>query len=117
MSNQSILIGKNLPGLGPLGPWILTADEVPDPTALRMELLVNGETRQKASCHDLIFSVPALVAHWSRMGLEIGDLITLGTPEGVAIGSKPDPMPFYLKPGDTVHARVDQIGTLETLIV
>ena len=117
MANQSILIGKNLPGLGPLGPWILTADEVPDPAKLSMELRVNGEVRQKATCDDLIFSVPALVAHWSRMGLDVGDLITLGSPEGVAISRKPDPMPFYLKPGDVVHARVDQIGTLETLII
>ena len=117
MLNQSILLGKNFPGLGPLGPWIVTADEVPDPSALNLELTVNGEVRQKASCTDLIFSFPALIAHWSKMGLDRGDLITTGSPEGVAISRQPDPMPFYLKPGDVVGATVEQIGTLETRIV
>jgi len=116
MQNQSILLGKNFPGLGPLGPWILTADEVPDPSVLNLELTVNGEVRQQAKCTDLIFSFPALVAHWSLMGLARGDLITTGSPEGVAISRKPDPMPFYLQPGDVVHATVEQIGTLETRI-
>jgi 2-keto-4-pentenoate hydratase/2-oxohepta-3-ene-1,7-dioic acid hydratase in catechol pathway len=116
MQNQSILLGKNLPGLGPLGPWILTADEVPDPSVLDLELTVNGEVRQQASCTDLIFGFPGLVAHWSRMGLDRGDLITTGSPEGVAISRKPDPGPFYLKPGDVVRATVRQIGTLETRI-
>jgi len=116
MQNQSILLGKNFPGLGPLGPWILTADEVPDPSVLELELRVNGEVRQKASCADLIFTFPAMIAHWSRMGLDKGDLITTGSPEGVAISRKPDPMPFYLQPGDVVRATVSQIGTLETTI-
>lgn len=116
MQNQSILLGKNFPGLGPLGPWILTADEVPDPSVLELELTVNGDVRQRASCSDLIFDFPALVAHWSRMGLGRGDLITTGSPEGVAISRKPDPTPFYLRPGDVVRATVHQIGTLETRI-
>lgn len=116
MQNQSILLGKNFPGLGPLGPWILTADEVPDPSVLQLELTVNGEVRQHASCTDLIFTFPAMVAHWSRMGLARGDLITTGSPEGVAISRKPDPQPFFLQPGDVVRATVDRIGTLETTI-
>ncbi|KQT13331.1 fumarylacetoacetate hydrolase family protein [Ramlibacter sp. Leaf400] len=116
MQNQSILLGKNFPGLGPLGPWIITADEVPDPSVLELELTVNGEVRQQASCTDLIFGFPALVAHWSRMGLDRGDLVTTGSPEGVAISRKPDPAPFYLQPGDVVRATVHQIGTLETRI-
>jgi 5-carboxymethyl-2-hydroxymuconate isomerase len=115
MANQSILLGKNFPGLGPLGPWITTADEVPDPSVLGVELRVNGEVRQKADCGDLIFPFPRMIAHWSRMGLDRGDLVTTGSPEGVAIG-RPDPMPFYLKPGDVVHAIVDRVGTLETTI-
>lgn len=117
MQNQSILLGKNFPGLGPLGPWIVTADEVPDPSVLTLELTVNGEVRQKASCTDLIFSFAQLVSHWSKMGLDRGDLITTGSPEGVAISRQPDPMPFYLRPGDVVRATVDQIGTLETRIL
>jgi 2-keto-4-pentenoate hydratase/2-oxohepta-3-ene-1,7-dioic acid hydratase in catechol pathway len=115
MANQSILLGKNFPGLGPLGPWITTADEVPDPSVLRVELRVNGEVRQQADCRDLIFPFPRMIAHWSRMGLDRGDLVTTGSPEGVAIG-RPDPMAFYLKPGDVVHAIVDRVGTLETTI-
>lgn len=115
MANQSILLGKNFPGLGPLGPWILTADEVPDPSVLSLELRVNGEIRQQAKCTDLIFSFPEMIAHWSRMGLDQGDLITTGSPEGVAI-SRPDPMPFYLQPGDHVEATIAQIGTLYTHI-
>jgi 2-keto-4-pentenoate hydratase/2-oxohepta-3-ene-1,7-dioic acid hydratase in catechol pathway len=116
MANQAILLGKNFPGFGPLGPWITTADDIPDPSVLSLELRVNGEVRQKADCRDLIFSFPAMVAHWSRMGLDRGDLITTGSPEGVAIG-RPDPMPFYLQPGDVVEATVEQIGTLQTRIV
>lgn len=117
MANQAILLGKNFPGFAPIGPWITTADEIGDPSSLRMELRVNGESRQKASCEDLIFSFPAMVAHWSRMGLEPGTLISTGSPEGVAISRKPDPGPFFLRPGDVVEAIVDQVGTLETRIV
>lgn len=115
MANQSILLGKNFPGFGPLGPWILTADEVPDPAALKLRLTVNDEVRQEADCSDLIFPFPKMISHWSRMGLARGDLITTGSPEGVAIG-RPDPEAFYLKPGDIVRATVEQIGTLETRI-
>jgi 5-carboxymethyl-2-hydroxymuconate isomerase len=115
MANQSILLGKNYPGLGPLGPWILTADEMPDPAKLEMVLTVNGEERQKTTCEHMIFSFAALVSHWSRLGLARGDLITVGSPEGVAIG-RPDPLPFYLQSGDVVRADVKQIGVLETFI-
>jgi 5-carboxymethyl-2-hydroxymuconate isomerase len=115
MANQSIVLGKNFPGFGPLGPWITTADEIPDPSVLELELTVNGETRQKTDCRNLIFPFPRMIAHWSRMGLDKGDLITTGSPEGVAIG-RPDPMPFYLQPGDVVRATVKQVGTLETTI-
>ncbi|RYX90050.1 MAG: fumarylacetoacetate hydrolase family protein [Comamonadaceae bacterium] len=117
MANQSILLGKNFPGFGPLGPWILTADEVPDPSALEIELRVNGEVRQQSSCADLIFGFAEMVAHWSRMGLARGDIVTSGTPEGIAFAKRPDATSFYLKPGDSVEAEVRQIGTLETRIV
>ncbi len=115
MANQSILLGKNFPGFGPLGPWITTSDEIPDPSVLELELRVNGEVRQKTDCRDLIFPFPTMIAHWSRMGLDRGDLITTGSPEGVAIG-RADPMAFYLQPGDVVTATVAQVGTLETTI-
>jgi 2-keto-4-pentenoate hydratase/2-oxohepta-3-ene-1,7-dioic acid hydratase in catechol pathway len=115
MANQSILLGKNYPGLGPLGPWIVTADEVPDPSVLEVRLTVNGLERQHAFCSDMIFSIPELIAHWSRMGLARGDLVTVGSPEGVAIG-RDNPMDFYLQPGDVVRAEVVQVGILETTI-
>ena len=117
MRNQLVMMGKNFPGFGPLGPCILTADEVPDPTALRIWLKVNGELRQQSDCTDLIFQFDELVAFWSRVGLQAGDLISSGTPEGVALHRKPDPRPYFLKPGDVVHAGVDQIGVLETRII
>jgi 2-keto-4-pentenoate hydratase/2-oxohepta-3-ene-1,7-dioic acid hydratase in catechol pathway len=116
MANQSILIGKNLPGFGPLGPWILTADDMPDPAALELELRVNGEVRQRSQCGDMINSFAQLISSWSVMGLVRGDLIAGGTPEGVAIG-RPDPHAFYLKPGDRIEAEIRQIGILETRII
>jgi len=117
MDNGMIMLGKNFPGFGPLGPYILTADEVPDPGALNLSLKVNGELRQRSDCHDLIFSFKEMVAFWSQAGLVPGDLISTGTPSGIALYMKPDPLPFFLKPGDFVEAGVDQIGVLETYIV
>ncbi|MEN0106770.1 MAG: fumarylacetoacetate hydrolase family protein [Pseudomonas sp.] len=117
MQNGLLMLGKNFPGFGPIGPYIVTADEVPDPTSLVLWLKVNGELRQHADCRDLIFSFPQLVAFWSRFGLVPGDIISTGTPEGVALHHKPDPRPWYLKPGDRVEAGVHGIGVLETLIV
>jgi 2-keto-4-pentenoate hydratase/2-oxohepta-3-ene-1,7-dioic acid hydratase in catechol pathway len=117
MANRLLLLGKNFPGFGPMGPYILTADEVPDPSTLRLRLTVNGETRQDGLCSDMIFSVAELVSFWSKAGLGPGDVIATGTPEGVALHHKPDPSPFFLKPGDIVHATIDGIGTLETRIV
>jgi len=117
MNNNMLMLGKNFPGFGPLGPYILTADEVHDPKSLVLWLKVNGELRQHSDCRDLIFDFEEMVAFWSRFGLVPGDLISTGTPEGVALHHKPDPMDWYLKPGDIVQAGVDGIGVLETTIV
>ena len=117
MHNGMIMLGKNFPGFGPLGPYILTADEVPDPNGLVLWLKVNGELRQHSDCRDLIFGFEQMVAFWSRCGLVPGDMISTGTPEGVALHHKPDPRAWYLKPGDRVEAGVDGIGVLETFIV
>ena len=111
-----ILIGKNFPGFGPIGPWILTADEVPDPSRLVIDLKVNGQTVQHESCSDMIFNFQQLISFWSKSGLTMGDMIASGTPEGVAMHRKPDPFAFYLKPGDVIHASVEGIGVLETRI-
>jgi 2-keto-4-pentenoate hydratase/2-oxohepta-3-ene-1,7-dioic acid hydratase in catechol pathway len=117
MDNGMIMLGKNFPGFGPLGPYILTADAVPDPKGLVLWLKVNGELRQHSDCRDLIFGFDEMVAFWSRCGLVPGDMISTGTPEGVALHHKPDPHAWYLKPGDHVEAGVDGIGVLETFIV
>jgi 2-keto-4-pentenoate hydratase/2-oxohepta-3-ene-1,7-dioic acid hydratase in catechol pathway len=106
-----ITMAKNFPSFAPLGPWLVTADEIPDPQTLRVQLLVNGEARQDANTSDMIFPIAELVSYWSALGLEIGDMIITGTPAGVAL-ARPNPEAFYLKPGDIVEAVIERIGTL-----
>lgn len=115
MKQQMLLIGKNFPGFGPLGPWIVTRDELPDPSVLDLRLNVNGQERQHGSAHEMIFSFPELISFWSRIGLEAGDLIASGTPEGVAMHMS-DPQSAYLKSGDEVVASVEPLGTLRVRI-
>jgi 5-carboxymethyl-2-hydroxymuconate isomerase len=106
-----LTLSKNFPSFAPLGPWLVTADEIPDPQILDIELKVNGESRQKANTADMIFPIAELVSYWSRVGLQPGDMITTGTPAGVAL-ARPEPARFYLKPGDIVEATIERIGTL-----
>ena len=94
----------------PIGPWIVTADEVPDPQALAMELRVNGEVRQRGNTDDMLISIPHLVAYHSPQGYSAGDLITTGTIRGVA-AIQPNPFDFYLQPGDVVEAEIAGVGT------
>jgi 2-keto-4-pentenoate hydratase/2-oxohepta-3-ene-1,7-dioic acid hydratase in catechol pathway len=105
------VLGKGIDGFCPMGPAILTADEVPDPKALRVITHVNGEKRQDAPVADLIFDIPTLIAAISAgITLEPGDLIATGTPFGVGIGFTP---PKFLKKGDVVRVEVPGIGVLE----
>ena len=100
--------GKSAPTFGPLGPWIVTADEVPDPQNLDMFLDVNGERRQTGNTKTMIFSVAHIISYLSRfMVLEPGDVITTGTPPGVGMGMKP---PVYLKAGDEMRLGVTGLG-------
>jgi 2-keto-4-pentenoate hydratase/2-oxohepta-3-ene-1,7-dioic acid hydratase in catechol pathway len=109
-AHKQWFLGKNLDGFCPTGPCVVTADEVPDVTKLRLETRVNGEVRQSADVSDLIFDIPTLIETISGvMTLEPGDLIATGTPVGVGIGFKP---PKYLKAGDTVSITIEPIGTL-----
>ena len=102
--------GKGLDGFCPLGPWIVTADEIPDPQALRLQLRVNGALKQDARTDDMIFGVAKLISVWSQgMTLEPGDLLMTGTPAGVGFARQP---PEYLQPGDVVEAEIDAIGLL-----
>jgi len=94
----------------------VTADELPDPQALTMELRVNGERRQHTSTADMIFTVRQIIAYWSRIGLQPGDIISTGTPSGVAL-AMPDPEKYYLKPGDVVEAEISGIGRLRNRVV
>jgi 2-keto-4-pentenoate hydratase/2-oxohepta-3-ene-1,7-dioic acid hydratase in catechol pathway len=99
----------------PIGPWIVTADEIDDPHALTMELRVNGEVRQSGNTSDLLLTLPQLVAHHSPQGYSAGDLITTGTISGVA-AVQPNPFDFYLQPGDVVEATVEGVGTLRNRV-
>src|SRR3546814_505197 len=100
--------GKGCPSFGPLGPWLVTADEVGDPQALSMWLDVNGERVQTGSTRTMIFGVAHLVSYVSHfMTLLPGDVITTGTPPGVGMGQKP---PRYLKAGDVVTLGIEKLG-------
>ena len=100
----------------PIGPWIVTADEVGDPQDLAMELRVNGDVRQSGNTSDMIISIPHLVSYHSPQGYSAGDLITTGTISGVA-AVQPNPFDFYLQPGDVVEAEIAGIGTLRNAVV
>jgi 2,4-diketo-3-deoxy-L-fuconate hydrolase len=101
--------GKGCDTFGPVGPWMVTADEVPDPQALSMWLEVNGKRMQNGSTKTMIFGVAQLVSYISRfMTLYPGDLISTGTPPGVGMGVKPNPV--YLKPGDTMRLGIEGLG-------
>jgi 2,4-didehydro-3-deoxy-L-rhamnonate hydrolase len=101
--------GKGFDTFGPVGPWLVTADEVGDPQTLGMFLDVNGKRMQTGSTKTMIFNVRKLVAYVSScMTLYPGDLLTTGTPPGVAMGMKPQPV--YLKPGDSMHLGIDKLG-------
>jgi 2-keto-4-pentenoate hydratase/2-oxohepta-3-ene-1,7-dioic acid hydratase in catechol pathway len=108
--------GKGCDTFGPLGPWLVTTDEIRDPQNLAMWLKVNGETRQNGSTSTMIFSVAKLVADVSRyMTLEPGDVVTTGTPPGVGMGMKPSPQ--YLKAGDVVELGIEGLGTQSQKVV
>jgi 2-keto-4-pentenoate hydratase/2-oxohepta-3-ene-1,7-dioic acid hydratase in catechol pathway len=101
--------GKGCDTFGPIGPWMVTADEIPDPQALAMWLDVNGTRRQTGNTKTMIFSVAHLVSYISRfMTLMPGDLITTGTPPGVGMGAKPSPT--YLKAGDEIKLGIQGLG-------
>ena len=102
--------GKSCDTFGPTGPWLVTRDEVPDPQALTMELNVNGKRMQTGSTSTMIFSVAEIIEHLSSLfTLHPGDVISTGTPPGVGMGIKPDPV--YLKEGDVMDLTIEGLGT------
>jgi 2-keto-4-pentenoate hydratase/2-oxohepta-3-ene-1,7-dioic acid hydratase in catechol pathway len=107
--------GKSADSFAPIGPWLVTADEIKDLKGLELWTTVNGETRQRGHTKDLIFGVATLVSYVSRfMSLRAGDLISTGTPAGVAHGMKP---PRYLQPGDVVEMGITGLGTQKNRVV
>lgn len=107
-------MGKSFDTHGPIGPWIVTADEIPDPQALALRCYVNGALRQDSNTGLMIHSLAQQIAYLSTaFTLETGDLIATGTPEGVGIGRDP---PVFLKRGDVVRCEIDGIGTIENRV-
>ena len=107
--------GKSCDTFGPIGPWLVTADEIPDPQALDMTLDVNGERMQTGNTATMIFTVAEIVAHLSElMTLHPGDVISTGTPPGVGMGKKPDPV--YLKEGDVMELWIDGLGQQRQMV-
>ena len=101
--------GKSADTFGPIGPWLVTADEVPDPQNLKMWLEIDGHRYQDGSSKTMIFGVAHLVSYISQfMSLQPGDVITTGTPPGVGMGIKPNPV--WLKPGQTMHLGIEGLG-------
>ena len=109
------ILGKSFDTHAPIGPWIVTTDEIGDPHALGIRCFVNGESRQNSNTKNLVFNVFDQIALLSQaMTLEPGDMIFTGTPGGVGFAAKP---PRFLKPGDVVRVEIDRIGALEATMV
>jgi 2-keto-4-pentenoate hydratase/2-oxohepta-3-ene-1,7-dioic acid hydratase in catechol pathway len=112
--SPTITLGKSFDTFGPIGPWIVTADEVTDPHDLRLRCYVNGELRQDSSTSQMIANIWAQIAYLSTaFTLQPGDLLATGTPEGVGVGREP---PLFLQPGDVVRCEIDKIGVIENRV-
>jgi len=108
--------GKSFDGFGPVGPWLVTSDELPDPQAIPLELKVNDQVRQKSNTADMIFPIAQIVSHLSQfMTLLPGDLVITGTPEGVGLGMKPQPV--FLRRGDVMTLSAGPLGTQRQKVV
>lgn len=107
--------GKSHDTFGPIGPWLTTADEIPDPQKLSLWCDVNGRRMQDGSTRNMIFSIAVIVSYVSQfMTLKPGDIVITGTPAGVGLGMKP---PVFLKPGDTVEVGIEKLGSLRQKVV
>lgn len=114
ISPPQTTFAKSMDGFTPMGPWLVTRDEVPDPQALEVSCWLNGNQMQHGHTADMLFPVATLIAYISRyMTLEPGDVIATGTPAGIGAFRQP---PIYLQPGDRLRFEVTQVGTMEHLI-
>lgn len=117
LRTQQWLLGKSCDGFSPLGPYLVTADEVGDPNQLQIKSIVNGEVRQSSNTSDMIFYVDEIVSYISQhFTLEPGDIILTGTPEGVVMGYPPEKQ-VYLQDGDVVTIEIEKLGSLTTKLV
>lgn len=112
---HSVTAGKNFPATGPLGPWMVTTDEIPDPQRLKLETRLNGKTVQHDTTDHMIFDVATIIEYLSTVTwLEPGDIIATGTPDGVGAGRKP---PLWMKGGDKIEVEISGIGTLGVNVI
>jgi 2-keto-4-pentenoate hydratase/2-oxohepta-3-ene-1,7-dioic acid hydratase in catechol pathway len=116
MRSRVFSFSKAIDTFCPLGPWIVTPDEVPDPHNLAMELRVDGQPRQVSHSSHMAVTIPQILAHYSAMGYSAGDVVTTGTVSGVAAFSA-DPKAWFLKPGDVMEAEIECIGVLRNPVV
>jgi 2-keto-4-pentenoate hydratase/2-oxohepta-3-ene-1,7-dioic acid hydratase in catechol pathway len=115
LRSPTFTLGKSFDTHGPLGPWVVTTDEIPDPHRLRMRMLVNGEERQSTVTGDMIYDIYDQIEYLSTvMTLEPGDVIATGTPSGVGVAMEP---PRYLNVGDVMRVEIDGIGHIENTVV
>jgi 2-keto-4-pentenoate hydratase/2-oxohepta-3-ene-1,7-dioic acid hydratase in catechol pathway len=112
---SQFIAGKNFPGSGSVGPWLVTTEEIPDPKTLQLETRLNGQVMQRAPVSDMHFGVAELLAYCSTFArLEPGDIITTGTPSGVGFARKP---PVWMKAGDVIEVEISGIGVLRNPVV
>ncbi|WP_293882986.1 fumarylacetoacetate hydrolase family protein [Sphingomonas sp.] len=112
--SPTFTMGKSFDTHGPIGPWIVTADEIPDPQTLELRCWVNGEIRQSNNTANMLHRIDAQIAYLSTaFTLEPGDLIATGTPEGVGVGRQP---PTFLQSGDVIRCEVEKIGAIENKV-
>ena len=116
MKSGVFCLSKSIDTFVPIGPWIVTPDEIGDPHQLSMELRVNGEVRQRSHMSRMSVTVPEIISHYSAMGYSAGDIISTGTVAGVA-GFSEDASSLYLKPGDVVEAEIERVGVLRNPVI
>ena len=116
MESKVFTFCKSIDTFSPIGPWIVTPDEIPDPQTLRMELRVNGGVRQSSTSANMSYTIPEIISHYSPMGYSAGDILSTGTVSGVASFSA-DPQAWYLKPGDVIEAEIEGIGVLRNKVI
>ena len=116
MKSGVFSLSKGIDTFCPIGPWIVTPDELGDPHQLSMELRVNGESRQVSHTSRMSVTIPEIISHYSPMGYSAGDIVSTGTVSGVA-GFSDDPMSLYLKPGDEVECEIEKVGVLRNRVV